>query len=83
MGLFRLLKATTCLSFGVVGHAAAISNASYTLGDPEVVLPQGIIQGSLDSYNNSVYLGIPYAQTTGGQNRYAFTLDPFRRLIQY
>lgn len=35
-----------------------------------MVLPQGTFQGLLDSHNNSVYLGVPYAQTTGGQNRW-------------
>ncbi|ETS79091.1 hypothetical protein PFICI_08944 [Pestalotiopsis fici W106-1] len=70
MGLSKSLKTSVCLSFGAVGHAVAASNASYALGSPQVVLPQSTVEGFLDSHNNFVYLGIPYAQTTGGQNRW-------------
>jgi hypothetical protein len=36
---------------------------------PHVTLGQGGVQGFRDSHANSVFLGIPYAATTGGQNR--------------
>jgi hypothetical protein len=31
---------------------------------------QGSVKGSVDSHGNSVFLGIPFAATTGGENRY-------------
>jgi hypothetical protein len=40
--------------------------------DATAELPQGPVKGYTDSYGNSVYLGIPFADTTGGQNRYVF-----------
>ena len=36
---------------------------------PHVALSQGDVQGFRDSHANSVFLGVPYAATTGGQNR--------------
>jgi hypothetical protein len=35
-------------------------------------LDRGSVKGLVDSYGNSVYLGIPFAETTGGKNRYVF-----------
>jgi hypothetical protein len=36
-------------------------------------LQQGSVKGIVDVYGNSVFLGIPFADTTGGQNRYVFS----------
>jgi carboxylesterase type B len=36
---------------------------------PRVSLEQGDIQGFRDDHTNSVFLGVPYAATTGGENR--------------
>jgi len=33
-------------------------------------LDDGIVKGSTDEHGNSVFLGIPFAATTGGENRY-------------
>jgi hypothetical protein len=30
----------------------------------------GSVKGFVDSHGNSVFLGVPYADTTGGKNRY-------------
>lgn len=38
-------------------------------GAPRVTLKQATVEGYLDLHNNSVFLGIPFADTTGGQNR--------------
>ncbi|KAF2020341.1 acetylcholinesterase precursor [Aaosphaeria arxii CBS 175.79] len=35
-----------------------------------VTLPQAVIEGFRDTHENSVFLGIPFADTTGGQNRW-------------
>ncbi|KAF1928175.1 alpha/beta-hydrolase [Didymella exigua CBS 183.55] len=39
-------------------------------GAPRVTLPQATVEGFLDLHNNTVFLGIPFAATTGGDNRW-------------
>jgi hypothetical protein len=46
-----------------VARRAATQDASMTLQD-------GSVKGFVDTYGNSVFLGIPFAETTGGENRY-------------
>lgn len=70
MGPPRLLQTTAYLALAVGCYASSVANTSCDLVGPQVVLPQATVRGFLDSHNNLVYLGIPYAQTTGGQNRY-------------
>lgn len=60
MGLHKLLQAAACISFAAACHASC---------GPRVVLPQGTVAGYRDANHSAVYLGIPYAQTTGGENR--------------
>jgi hypothetical protein len=45
---------------------ACVGNAAQA---PSVALEQGSIEGFRDDSCNSVFLGIPFADTTGGQNR--------------
>ncbi|KAK8053199.1 hypothetical protein PG996_012500 [Apiospora saccharicola] len=65
--LFKLLSLAACLPFAAASPCAKPSSAS---GTPRVLLPQGTVDGFRDSHNNSVFLGIPFAQSTGGQNRW-------------
>jgi hypothetical protein len=54
------------------GAAALDTTSTYACHNrtaPHVTLDQGGIQGFRDSHANSVFLGVPYAATTGGQNR--------------
>ncbi|KAJ8109135.1 hypothetical protein OPT61_g7679 [Boeremia exigua] len=44
-------------------------------GAPRVALNQGTVEGFLDPHNNVVFLGIPFADTTGGQNRWKAPQD--------
>lgn len=37
---------------------------------PSAITAQGTITGALDDHGNSVFLGIPFAATTGGDNRW-------------
>jgi hypothetical protein len=37
---------------------------------PRALVPQGTVEGFRDEYCNAVYLGVPFAASTGGQNRY-------------
>ncbi|KAG9736258.1 acetylcholinesterase precursor, partial [Aureobasidium melanogenum] len=41
-----------------------------SVGAHAVKLNQGTVQGFADASGNSVFLGIPFAETTGGQNRW-------------
>ncbi|KAI1871896.1 hypothetical protein JX265_005882 [Neoarthrinium moseri] len=72
MGPNQLLQVAAWLSFATACHTAAVPRSAET---PQVVLPQGTFRGFLDSHNNSVYLGVPYAQTTAGRNRWRAPQD--------
>ncbi|KAH7318083.1 carboxylesterase [Stachybotrys elegans] len=68
MGLLRSylgLAAVACL-----GPLHAAAAADCTEPEPSVPIPQGRVVGFRDASCNAVYLGIPFAQTTGGQNRW-------------
>lgn len=69
MGLLHVLIS---LSLGICIVADCQKSAptiSLTGGAPRVELAQATVEGFLDTHNNSVFLGIPFADTTGGQNR--------------
>ena len=65
------LKGTllTAAGFGLVVADVAHGYASSNTSSPRVSLEQGDIQGFRDNHTNSVFLGVPYAATTGGENR--------------
>ena len=67
------------LSLGVfLGQVAATplppKPSRATVADGTAALDQGTVKGFTDDYGNSVFLGIPFAQTTGGQNRYVMAV---------
>ncbi|KAK8127033.1 carboxylesterase [Apiospora kogelbergensis] len=68
MILSKLLQLAAGLSFAAAASPCAKPPSSTRT--PRAVLPQGTVQGFLDSHNNSVFLGIPFAQSTGGLNRW-------------
>jgi carboxylesterase type B len=45
-----------------------------------VPLDQGSVKGFSDAHGNSVFLGIPFAETTGGENRYVIDRPQVQRL---
>ncbi|KAG9192139.1 hypothetical protein G6011_10873 [Alternaria panax] len=49
------------------------SRATVTNG--MATLDEGTVKGFTDDYGNSVFLGIPFAQTTGGENRWKAPQD--------
>lgn len=62
---------------GMLTSSTALStnttiNASYGFsnGTPIATIDQGVIHGFRDAHSNAVYLGIPFAASTGGENRY-------------
>ncbi|CAH0054615.1 unnamed protein product [Clonostachys solani] len=54
----------------LLSPVAATATGVCSQSAPKAVIPQGTIQGFHDSSCNSVFLGIPFAATTGGQNRW-------------
>jgi hypothetical protein len=52
-----------------------------TVAAGTATLDQGTVKGFTDDYGNSVFLGIPFAQTTGGENRYVMAVP--HRLRSY
>jgi hypothetical protein len=50
-----------------------------TAVDVSTKLYDGTVKGFSDSYGNSVFLGIPFAETTGGENRYVASDDQLCR----
>lgn len=52
----------------VFSHVVAGARTNI-LRPASVVLPQGRINGFRDDSRNTVYLGVPFAATTGGENR--------------
>lgn len=69
----KAAAALLALSSFVGSSAAAASDC--TTARPEVVLSQGVVRGFRDASCNSVYLGLPFAQTTGGANRWRAPQD--------
>ncbi|KAL6704875.1 hypothetical protein ACN47E_007558 [Coniothyrium glycines] len=72
MGL-DLLSSLVSLLFSVRVGAQSVNQFDGTA--PRVNLDQGTIEGFRDLHNNSVFLGVPFADTTGGQNRWRAPQD--------
>ncbi|KAF5024496.1 hypothetical protein F66182_3436 [Fusarium sp. NRRL 66182] len=76
MGLIRtaagLILATSYL---VPVTAASSCSLKSKQPVPSAVIPQGTVQGFRDKHCNAVYLGIPFAASTGGQNRWRAPQD--------
>lgn len=53
--------AIACFGFESVAGGCA--------SQPSVTLPQGTVKGFRDASGSSIYLGVPFAATTGGENR--------------
>jgi hypothetical protein len=65
------LKGTllTAAGFSLVASDVVYGYPSSNTSSPRVSLEQGDILGFRDNHTNSVFLGVPYAATTGGENR--------------
>jgi hypothetical protein len=71
-----LIVALQSLSLGIfVGQVALVSGkpipdaAAKASASVSLKLQDGTVKGSTDSYGNSVFLGIPFAESTAGKNR--------------
>lgn len=68
-----MMKSNLFFASGVIFGALVAANPLPQIAakaDAVASLQQGSVKGSLDSHGNAVYLGIPFAETTGGENRY-------------
>lgn len=71
MGLVNVFTTGASLvlaASSVFPHAVAGARTN-TTRPTSVVLPQGRVKGFHDDSRNSVFLGIPFAATTGAENR--------------
>ncbi|KAK7429799.1 hypothetical protein QQZ08_003644 [Neonectria magnoliae] len=76
MGLAQLFTSATGLALAascLPSAAAAACNIGRSV--PNAVIPQGTVEGSRDASGNAVFLGIPFAATTGGENRWRAPQD--------
>jgi hypothetical protein len=70
MGLLHgLISLLLGICIGAECKNAAPMRRKIVGGAPQVTIPQATVEGFLDLHNNTVFLGIPFAATTGGQNR--------------
>jgi hypothetical protein len=78
-----LVVALHSLSLGIfVGQVPTVSGiplpqdaAKGSAANVNLKLHDGTVKGSSDSYGNSVFLGIPFAESTAGKNRYVSGRD--------
>ncbi|KAG8169665.1 hypothetical protein KVR01_000410 [Diaporthe batatas] len=77
MGLVNAITKGTSLALAASSFFPhVVAGARTNISRPtSVVLPQGRINGFRDDTRNSVYLGVPYAATTGGDNRWRAPQD--------
>lgn len=68
MGFRNLL--TTALSVSATASSVLAATVCKDV-ERSVSFQKGTITGYADASGNSVFLGIPFAETTGGNNRYA------------
>jgi hypothetical protein len=57
------------LSLGVVVGGTPLPQKPASIADGTVILPQATLKGFKDAHGNTVFLGVPFAATTGGENR--------------
>lgn len=64
------LSQVTAQALSCAATIAAQASSCAASTTPQATVAQGLVEGFLDSSDNSVFLGIPYAATTGGENRF-------------
>ncbi|KAL3459348.1 Alpha/Beta hydrolase protein [Aspergillus heterothallicus] len=67
MGFFRSASAVTATAMALVGAHAGVCLPKNS--HPSVTIDQGVVNGFAEN-NTNVYLGIPFAESTAGENRW-------------
>lgn len=73
MSLGSVFDKAVCLGLALSSYLGAQAGCKCTISGvtrPTALTNQGPVTGFEDTHGNSVFLGIPYAATTGGANRY-------------
>ena len=73
MGLGKVAEKAICIGLTLtsfIGERADCARTVSGVASPTALTAQGPVRGFEDAHGNSVFLGIPYAATTGGANRY-------------
>ena len=66
--IWDLLERAACLAVTAVALLEGRAGATFN-GKPSVLTEQGLVKGFVEN-NANVFLGIPFAQSTAGQNRW-------------
>lgn len=70
-GTITLMMAVSGIVLGLLATGFGSTAAGLTRADPVVTLTNGSYEGLyLPSFEQDIFLGVPYAQDTGGQNRF-------------
>ncbi|KAH8660723.1 carboxylesterase [Tricladium varicosporioides] len=79
MGFSQAIQRAICLASALSSRFQVRAGCSCTIDEetfPTALTNQGQVSGFQDASGNSVFLGIPYAATTGGDNRWLAPQDP-------
>lgn len=74
MGFGAVIEKAVCLGLALSAFLSGKAGCKCSLDDvslPTALTRQGAVRGFEDSHGNHVYLGIPFAATTAGKNRFA------------
>lgn len=69
MNVTKTIKLALCSSAAFYSVVSGQAEDNYMGEFPAALTAQGRVTGLFDASRNFVYLGIPYAATTGGANR--------------
>lgn len=84
MGFGDLVNQLTCLSLTLPYYLSGKAGSKCTIGGinlPAAWTTYSTVGGFEDTHGNSVFLGIPYAATTGGDNRCVLLGPYFETLV--
>ncbi|GKT49725.1 para-nitrobenzyl esterase [Colletotrichum spaethianum] len=75
MNAFAAVANIALVASSLLPLSAASDCSNTTRATPSVAIPQGTIEGFRDASCNSVFLGVPFAATTGYENRWRAPQD--------
>jgi hypothetical protein len=73
MGFGEVIDKAVCFGLTLSAYVGGLAGCKCTVSGvtlPTALTTQGPVRGFTDTHGNSVFLGIPFAATTGGANRY-------------
>jgi len=80
MGFSVVIDKAVCFGLTLAAYVSGEAGTKCTIGGvtlPTALTTHGPVRGFEDTHGNSVFLGIPYAASTGGANRCVMHFLPF------